>query len=121
MAPFRIFSFDSSGKLIMEWRWDGMALEERSHEWAPFVTASSGWDEPIVSESRRQVWDRWIKREDAGTVKWLKELHSSHEPKEGACSFCMHREDAASVSLTLIECIKGRSALNYFHGQPCGN
>ncbi len=120
MAPFRLIAFSASDSTIVEWRWDGDRLEEVKHDWAPFTTASSGWNEPEVARSRKTIWEDWLSRPDVGTRQWLLKLHQSHEPEEGAHSFCMHRDDAASVSCTLIEWRSGSAGeMSYLAGQPC--
>jgi hypothetical protein len=49
----------------------------------------------------------------------LQEFHGSHAPSRSAYSPCMHRPDAATISLTLI-CIRGRcSRFTYLPAAPC--
>lgn len=54
---------------------------------------------------------------DAGTLPWLERLHSSHDPEEGASSICMHRDEAETVSMTILE-VSGKSAAMRYHADP---
>ena len=56
---------------------------------------------------------------DAGTLPWVKRLHSSHDPEPGAYSVCMHRDDAVTVSMTLVEVSGDTATMRYHDGSPC--
>ena len=52
-------------------------------------------------------------------VRWVRNLHQSHDPVPGPFSICVHREEAATVSYTEVRCSGQRISMSYRGGSPC--
>ena len=96
--PFRLIAASAGEKRLREWRWDGARLSCSNFRWARRHWFSSGYDEPLVARTRAAV----TQGVPALTPARLRRLHAAHVPERGAFSFCMHREDAETVSYTEI-------------------
>jgi hypothetical protein len=101
--PFRVIGFFPEPQRIREWRWDVGMLTGLDHAWVPGQWLSSGFDEPAAQRIRTATFASARTETDAGSLPWLRRLHSSHGPERGPFSTCMHRADAATVSYTEIE------------------
>jgi len=121
LQPFRvvgIFPSAASGA-IREWRWDGQRLAACDHPWQRRHWISSGADEPGAERERSRCFQRHSTEPDHGSLPWLQRLHASHEPDAGACSICVHREDAATVSQTRVGWAHAAGWMEYVDGSPC--
>jgi hypothetical protein len=117
LNPFRLFVIGRSADGIREYRSEGSGTERVDH---PLTTAhwfSSGHDEASAITTRSAACLKAAEEPDAGTLPWLERLHSSHDPEEGAASICMHRDDAETVSMTILE-VSGESAAMRYHAIP---
>jgi Transport and Golgi organisation 2 len=117
LNPFRLFVIGRNSGAVREYRSEGSGTERVDH---PLTTAhwfSSGYDEASAITTRSVVCLKAAEEPDAGTLPWLERLHSSHEPEEGAASICMHRDDAETVSMTILE-VSGESAAMRYHAFP---
>ncbi len=103
MNPFRLIGFFKSQAVVWEWRWNRDELLSERHAWEPAQWASSGYDEPAAQRTRSEAFCAARREPDAGSVTWLRRLHSSHGGEPGPFSTCMHRPDAVTVSYTEIE------------------
>ncbi len=108
--PFRVIGFFPEQQAVQEWRWNVATLTEVPHDWSPRQWLSSGHDESTAQRIRSATFDALRTETDAGSLPWLRRLHSSHGPERGPFSTCMHRADAATVSYTEIE-IEGGSRI----------
>lgn len=80
---------------------------------------SSGYD-PAGAERQRQLsWNRQIAHagqpDGEALARWL----ASHDPAPGPLSVCMHREEARTVSRTLVTVSEGIVEMAYLDGSPC--
>jgi hypothetical protein len=116
---FRLFVIGGKSEGILEYRSQESGMELVDHPWTTGHWFSSGQDEASTSMTRGSVCHKASAEPDAGTLPWLERLHSSHDPEPGAYSVCMHRDDAVTVSLTVLE-VSGDTALMRYHaGPPC--
>jgi hypothetical protein len=115
VRPFRLMGIDSSRKEVTEWQWNLRTLKARRHSWRTQHWFSSGYDEPEAEKQREKV----CFGSSLGKSRSLKKLHSSHLPKRGPFSICMHRPDAATVSYAEINFSSQRVTLRYSSGPPC--
>jgi len=119
LNPFRLILLGSRDDIIREYRSDGTGAERVEHPWSSRHWFSSGHNEASASRIRGDVCRHAAKASDAGTLSWLERLHASHDPEAGADSVCVHRDDAATVSFTILE-VSGVSASMSYHGSsPC--
>jgi hypothetical protein len=150
LRPFRLIAVVPGERHVTEWRWDLQRLTRRDHNWRRQHWFSSGFDEPRAEVERQRVCDAAVaggdlsavalaKADDPGkretsrrggragvaaggySLKWLRELHRSHEPERGPFSICMHRPDAATVSYTEVAVSKRRATMRYKSGASCSN
>lgn len=119
LNPFRLFMIGRNPDRVLEYRSDGSGAERVDHPWSSGHWFSSGHDEASAARVRGDVCRVADKASDAGTLPWLERLHASHDPEPGADSVCVHREDAVTVSLTLLEVSGGRASMRYHDGPPC--
>ena len=117
--PFRLIGVFPDERAVVEWRWDLKKLVRRNCEWKPQQWISSGHDEPKAQSFRSSTFRRALQKRSAGTLKWLQQLHASHDPERGPFSTCMHRADAATVSYTAICVARERGLMKYHAGSPC--
>jgi hypothetical protein len=117
IKPFRLVAFSGSECSIIESRWDGHQLESVPHPWKTGHWFSSGFDEPRATSIRAATCERHAA--PFSSTDDLLALHRSHHPKEGPFSLCMHRDDAQTVSCTLLEWTPSRLAMDYIDGPPC--
>jgi hypothetical protein len=143
LRPFRLIAIVPSQKLVTEWRWNLESLTMRDHKWQPQHWFSSGFDERRAERVRAKVCASFVaggglsavasaKADDPGSesaragvntagysLRWLRQLHSSHAPKRGPFSICMHRGDASTVSYTEVAVSKKRATMRYKAGLAC--
>ncbi len=121
LAPFRLFLFhvrETKATMVTS---DGEIVEQHELPWERSHWFSSGHDEAEASRVRGETSVLASAEADASSLPWIRRLHRSHEPEEGAYSFCMHREDACTVSLTEVSVGKEGGSLAYQPGSPCLN
>ena len=115
MRPFRLIVIDSSRKDVTEWQWNLRTLNARRHSWRMQHWFSSGYDEPEAERQREKV----CFGSSLGKSSSFKKLHSSHLPKRGPFSICMHRSDAVTVSYSEVVVGPKRITFRYQPGPPC--
>ena len=116
--PFRLIAISAEEREVCEWAW-GTQLMQNYYEWEPRHWFSSGMSDNEANRIRGNVFERAWRRSDAGSPQWLRELHRSHEPTQGAFSACVHRDDAATVSYSEISLERGEAIFRYTAGHPC--
>lgn len=80
---------------------------------------SSSFDEPGADRSRSDLWKEMANEPDLPLRRLHLRFHQSHRPERGPYSVCMHRPDAATVSLTVIEVDPDLVSMAYADGSPC--
>ncbi len=115
---FRLIAFSFAEHEICEWAY-GAQLSQAYFDWAPRHWFSSGMSDIEANRVRTGVVEQAWQKSDAGTPFWLRALHKSHEPRRGAYSICVHREDAKSVSYSEVMYENGISSFRYATGSPC--
>lgn len=119
MNPFRAFLFCPGLNAARKIVWNGRTLRIRSLPWERSHWFSSGFDEPRASRARRSVCEAFGV-DPADPQRALRMLHRSHKPVAGPFSICMHRADAATVSLTTVAIRPDCATMRYVSGAPCG-
>jgi hypothetical protein len=117
--PFRLIMALHQERHLSEWMWDGDTLHSRPHTWTRNHWFSSGIDEAGAEHSRRSAMRDAACEPDADSREWILRLHRSHHPERSAYSICMHRADASTVSLTMIDLTDSRAQMSYAAGSPC--
>lgn len=121
LNPFRLLCISLRERVVMEFRWDGHLLENRSHPWKRRHWFSSGYDETQAAAERAAVVIASAQKISQCSLTWLRDLHQSHQPKRGPFSICMHRDDAQTVSFTEIVATAHQAKMSYLAGSPCSN
>jgi len=121
--PFQLAVFFKDEELL--WHYDGKANSISARPLS-FHLFSSGHPDASAIIAARQAW---VQRLNLDTESKLLALHRAHQPQrpltgntskeDRAYSFCMHREEARSQSLTLIRVTEGKVMMRYWNGQPC--
>ncbi len=119
MLPFRLFAAFRKERLLRQWRWDGTQLTDHVQEWSRTHSFSSSLSDERAESQRGEACERTWHESISNTAAWLRSLHASHIPEPGPYSVCVHRPDAATVSLTEVRCTGDRLEMSYLAGQPC--
>jgi len=115
--PFTIVGLEHGAPAHL-WGWDGYALAAWRQEEPGLLLASSAADQEAAASARRNTF---AQAAAAGPLdpKALAAIHASHRPARGPLSVCMHREDASTVSFTMVTAVPGRISLAHANGPPC--
>lgn len=119
MAPFRLLLIDTGSRSVSGFSMAGGILTGTHLSWEPIHWYSSGHDESGAEKTRAQAFLEARNDTDAGSLAWLRRIHSSHEPERGPYSLCMHRNDAVTVSFTEVTLAKRNATMVYLDGPPC--
>ena len=106
-----------SAARVGRFRWDGAATRWETGD-APALFVSSLLHPEDVERERSAGWRARVAQgalDGAGVAGFL----ASHQPERGRLSVCMHRDDAGTVSRTLVEVSRGVARMRYQPGPPC--
>lgn len=121
LLPFRLVGIFHGDQRISEWRWDSASLEASSFPWQPHHWFSSGASDEMAERIRGEACRvAWLEQ-DAGSLPWLRALHSSHGVSRGPFSVCAHRPDAGTVSYSEIVLAANVVSFRYVDSAPCRN
>ena len=104
--------------------WDGAALRFGEIS-GPCVVVSSTYRRESVARRRSEAWLRFLEdrpAEGGELRRAVAAFHAGHAPGVAhgdAFSVCMHREDARTVSSTMVGVGPARIELDYREGWPC--
>ncbi len=120
LFPFRLVGVFRSEMVIKEWRWDGTAKQFLRLSWARKHWFSSSLSDSLAEKERGRAFEAVAAGEPAaGNNGWVRRLHRSHVPGPGPFSVCVHRQDAATVSYTEVQCSRTQISMDYLDGNPC--
>jgi hypothetical protein len=115
-APFTLAAL-SPGKAATVIEWDGSRSVVRSQPDLCYMLTSSSFETDAVKKARAEEFARLVGKScSAGR---LQVLHRSHAPSRSACSPCMHRPDAETVSFSQVHVSSSESRLIHFSAAPC--
>src|ERR1051325_3255768 len=121
VLSFRLVGVFQNQQQILEWRWNDKSLETFSFPWKPHHWFSSGASDEMAERIRGEACRvAWLEQE-AGSLPWLRALHSSHDLAAGPFSVCAHRQDAGTVSYSEIVFDAHRASFRYVDSSPCRN
>lgn len=115
-APFTLAVLEP-GQAAELHRWDGVRLETRTTT-APGLLLTSSGAGRRVEEIRVQGYAR-VAPGTPPRGEDIEALHRSHLESLGADSFCMHREEAETASLTRVDVGSDGIRMTYTPGPPC--
>jgi hypothetical protein len=99
--------------------WNGLDLSHRTAAEPGLIRTSSGSDQVGVERSRGALFLAASEAPGGLTAEVLTALHRSHQPERGPLSICMHRNEAVTVSFSLITVSGGQVLFRYVAGSPC--
>lgn len=116
--PFTLAAFEPDRPVLLL-TWDGDRLTTGTTDRPGLVAASSSVEPDAVNRVRRDLFEQHLAGGAASEPERYEELHRSHEPAPGPLSVCMHRPDAATVSLTSVHLTATEVQMTYIAGAPC--
>jgi hypothetical protein len=114
--PFRLSVVTPDANATI-YDWAGTALTTDADGDAQLPIISSSLAQAEAQTARLALYQAQQQR--GQTADGLVEFHASHEPARGPLSPCMHRADAATVSLTTVEVSLLSVRMFYRDGPPC--
>lgn len=106
-----------SGSEAQSFTWSGISCIREKAALPPF--ASSSCNVEAVIQHRTAAFRQLQTEKGALNPDHLLAFHESHFPKKGGSSVCMHRIDAATVSLSHIIVGSEEISIRYKAGAPC--
>lgn len=103
--------------LLLHWTGRDSLIECNGDAAMPLV--SSSFDPHGVEIYRKRLFSKMAEKRGSVDLKLLGDFHGSHSPIPSAYSPCMHRENAATVSLSRVTVADGVIEFVYFPGSPC--
>lgn len=121
LASYRPFTLASLVTDQPPWlfEWNGRMLEWARVTAPGLVRASSGSHQAEAERERGKLFREAEARPGRLTPEVLWDLHRSHLPERGPISICMHRDDAATVSASLITVSLKQISFRYLGRSPC--
>ena len=103
MMPFRLVACD--GRSLMLWRSTEVIDEAEVEPWSgqPVMFTSSGLGDHLVEGPRRALFDDWFGDDASAYAEEQAAFHRHQWPGQEHLSVCMHREDARTVSYTVVD------------------
>ena len=78
---------------------------------------SSSFKDPNVAALRQKVFAEMVSQQGKLDADLLHQFHRSHLPDRGPYSVCMHRDDAATVSLSTVKVT--RDTIEFIYHPRC--
>jgi hypothetical protein len=103
--------------LLIDWTGRECLVQPDADSRVPLT--SSSLKEPKIGELRNEQFRRMVTQAGNLNAKLLEQFHRSHSPERGPYSVCMHREDAATVSMSMVAVTPKTIEFVYYGGAPC--
>ena len=117
-APFTLLVLEpGQPALVADWDRGSLRLDPAADARMPLT--SSSVDPAGVCRSRAGEFENYVGSDGAIDPAALYRFHSSHGPRAGAYSACMHRDDAATVSFSWAIVTGRQVRFLYSPGAPC--
>jgi transport and Golgi organization protein 2 len=119
ILPFRLVGVFPAEERVIEWRWDQRSIQRNIFSWTPRQWCSSSLSDATATATRKQVLKQRLTECHAGSLTWLRQLHSSHNDRRPLFSHCVHRLEVETVSYTELVCSGQGIECNYLSCSPC--
>jgi transport and Golgi organization protein 2 len=119
ILPFRLVGIFPAEERVIEWRWDQKSIQRNIFSWTTRQWCSSSLSDATATATRKQVFEQKLTERHAGSLTWLRQLHSSHDDSRPLFSHCVHRQEVETVSYTELVCASQGIECNYLAGSPC--
>lgn len=103
--------------LQIDWTGTDCLVQLDAEAQMPLVSTSLR--EPSISEQRKAHLRSMVAAAGSLDAALLDQFHRSHAPERGPYSVCMHREEAATVSLSIVTVTREQVEFAYHAGTPC--
>jgi hypothetical protein len=114
--PFTVACLEAGQPaFVVDWTGSAVRGDFEAEERCPLVSSSMSMEAAWMA--KRRLFERF--RAGGLTKDSLLEFHASHDPERGALSPCMHREDAVTVSFTVVTVTSSEARMEYQPGAPC--
>lgn len=120
LVSYRPFTLASISPASDPWlfEWNGRVLERARADQPGMLRTSSGRDQAGAERVRGALFREAAASRQGLTKEVLFALHRSHRPVCSALSICMHREEANTVSCSLITVSESKVLFSYVNGPP---
>ena len=120
LVSYRAFTLASIAPASDPWlfEWNGRVLERTRVSQPGMVRTSSGRDQAGAERVRGALFREAAATSNGLTSDVLLALHRSHRPERGPLSICMHREEASTVSCSIITVSESKVLFSYVNGPP---
>ena len=116
--PFTLLALSvDAPAMLVGWNGRECAIQLDAEVHSPLT--SSSFRNPNVPALRRQLFVEMVSQQGIIDADLLHRFHRSHLPDRGPYSVCMHRDDAATVSLSTIRVTRNTIEFIYHPGAPC--
>jgi transport and Golgi organization protein 2 len=119
ILPFRLVGIFPAEERIIEWRWNQKSIQRDIFSWTLSQWCSSSLSDAKATSARWRFFEQKINQYHAGSLSWLRKLHSSHDDGQPPFGHCVHRNDVETVSYTELICSGQGVACNYLPYSPC--
>lgn len=118
MMPFRLVACD--GKSLLLWRSTEPIEQAEVGPWSgePVMFTSSGLGDHLVEGPRRALFDESFGDDASAYVDEQAAFHRHRWPGKEHLSVCMHREDARTVSYTVVDVEPAGMTMVYHPDRP---
>ncbi|MGB0766586.1 MAG: NRDE family protein [Phycisphaeraceae bacterium] len=113
MMPFRLVACD--GQRVLLWRSTESIERAAIEAWVgePMMWTSSGLGDEVVEGPRRVLFSEWFGNDPSRYEAEQAGFHRHRWPDRLHLSVCMHRDDARTVSHTVVDVTSDRIAMRY--------
>lgn len=116
--PFTLLALSvTEPERLFEWTGNELQVNDKPQSLMPLT--SSSIETPAIISERRKLFAEMVSSSGKIDTDLLERFHRSHEPERGPGSICMHRDDAATVSLSIVTVDRERAKFSYQPGSPC--
>jgi hypothetical protein len=116
--PFTMLALAVDAPAILI-NWTGLECAIQLDAEARMPLTSSSLRDPNIPALRRKLFAEMVAQPGDLDTELLHEFHRSHLPERGPSSVCMHRADAATVSLSIVTVTPRSVEFLYHPGPPC--
>jgi hypothetical protein len=102
---------------LIHWTEGEFLVEPDAEKQVPLT--SSSLKQPEIVSGRKALFNQMLLQSGRLDMDLLDRFHRSHLPKRGPSSVCMHREDAATVSMSLVTVGPELIEFGYHPASPC--
>ncbi|MFK7790565.1 MAG: NRDE family protein [Phycisphaeraceae bacterium] len=118
MMPFRLVICDGDSLLLWHSTEPIEQAEVMAWDRQPVMFTSSGLGDHLVEGPRRELFEDWFSAEPMEYAAQQTGFHCHQWPGREQLSVCMHREDARTVSYTVVDVHRSKVTMTYHPDRP---